>query len=305
MILMVLVVLAGCTKVDTALLDAISKSEVGNVQRLLEGGADPMALAEGHAELPLEAAAKLGNAEIIKALLLHGAVADSAQGPHKPLWLALQGQHDDAAAVLVKGNARFQDLPMDSTMAFEFAAFNGLDRCLNEMLRLGADPNLRQGDGFLIHRAALDSNTELLVALIGHGAEKEALDSTGNTPLLVAAAAGEIAAVEILLQAKANPDAQNHSGECALHYAVIRGQADVVGLLLANKAEISLGNKVGETALHLAVIHGHLDLARLLLEQGAQVNARTKYGATPARISFELDNEPMTELLAQQGGRLR
>ena len=52
--------------------EAVELGEVGNVERLLEAGADPQAIPDTKVLLPLEMAAQVGIAQVAKSLIKHG-----------------------------------------------------------------------------------------------------------------------------------------------------------------------------------------------------------------------------------------
>lgn len=75
----------------------------------------------------------------------------------------------------------------------------------------------------------------------------------GETAAHVAAAAGNLAALEALLNLSADPNAQDHINETPLHYAAFSGHLDCVKLLLSRNANAFAESAFGETPLDLAV----------------------------------------------------
>jgi ankyrin repeat protein len=99
----------------------------------------------------------------------------------------------------------------------------------------------------------------------------------GRTPLHLAAAGGQKAAVELLLENQADCNA-NSTGpwlwhRTPLHDAVSNGHKVVAELLLAHKANVNARNDRGQTPLHLAAEHGYTAVAEVLLRHKADVNA--------------------------------
>ncbi|KAI4125905.1 MAG: hypothetical protein LQ341_006931 [Variospora aurantia] len=85
--------------------------------------------------------------------------------------------------------------------------------------------------------------------LLQHGADMEAKDKDGNTPLMTAVLEYHFEDAECLLQRGANPDAKNNSktkrNETALVTAVRRGSFSVVKFLLDKGADpLALTRKV-------------------------------------------------------------
>lgn len=72
--------------------------------------------------------------------------------------------------------------------------------------------------------------------LVEAGADLEAADSTGSTPLRSAAIYGCWEVMRLLVAAGANPDSRTPSGETPLHAAAHAGHVQVVRELLRAKA---------------------------------------------------------------------
>ncbi|MHC4112341.1 MAG: ankyrin repeat domain-containing protein [Planctomycetota bacterium] len=104
-------------------------------------------------------------------------------------------------------------------------------------------------------------------------------DESGNTPLLLAAIAGNKDLCEVLIANGANLDVQGQNGT-ALYEATIGNHKDIVELLINNGANLEAKGQHG-TALHEAAIGNHKDIVELLINKGANVNARDKSGNTP------------------------
>jgi FOG: Ankyrin repeat len=94
----------------------------------------------------------------------------------------------------------------------------------------GADVNARNEDGITpLHLAAWPEMAELLIA---SGADLEARNNQGYTPLMVIAAEAEREDVmEVLLEAGADVNAKNNQGESAYDIAESREETDKLKLL--------------------------------------------------------------------------
>ena len=84
-----------------------------------------------------------------------------------------------------------------------------------------------------------------------------------------------------LLQAGAEVNAQNDGGYTPLHIASKHGHLDVVKRLLSAGAQVNAQNDEGKTPLHIASYHGNSDIVKRLISAGAQVNAQDDEGKTP------------------------
>jgi len=121
-------------------------------------------------------------------------------------------------------------------------------------------------------------------------------DTTGITPLSLAAMAGDAAIVAALLDAGADRDATNRDGSTALHAAAFMGQADVIRLLLdrgANPAAENSAGKIPRDALSAPVdiavtVAEYLGLPR----RSAQEVARGREEAIPLLAPLTPPAEP-------------
>jgi hypothetical protein len=93
--------------------------------------------------------------------------------------------------------------------------------------------------------------------------------------------------VKLLLERGADPNAKNKDGKTPLHVAAIRGSVDVARLLLQYGVDPNVQDERGRTPLHVAAIRGRVDVVRFLLEHGANPNARDKDGMTPLHLMSE------------------
>jgi uncharacterized protein len=101
-----------------------------------------------------------------------------------------------------------------------------------------------------------------------------------NAKLRKAADKGELESVRALLAQGADVNAADGEGRTPLHGAV--HHPEVAKLLLAHGARLTARQRVGGyTPMHSAAGFGHPDVVRLLLAQGADVNARANYQKTP------------------------
>ena len=74
-------------------------------------------------------------------------------------------------------------------------------------------------------------------ALLGAGAAIDARNGEGETPLLMAARAGNNEVVRLLVEHRADVNAADNLQHTALYYAGERGFTEIVELLLAAGAE--------------------------------------------------------------------
>jgi hypothetical protein len=150
-----------------------------------------------------------------------------------------------------------------------------------------------------LHIAAAGFRVEAVRLLLDHGADFTARNRRGAEPLHYASdcniwhPAAQVATIECLIQAGANPNSIDKSGVSPIHRAVRTRCAAAVRALLSAGAKPDLANKNGSTPLHLAVqntgrsgsgnpeaIEQQREIILLLLQNEASATRRDGSGRT-------------------------
>jgi ankyrin repeat protein len=114
--------------------------------------------------------------------------------------------------------------------------------------------------------------------------------AASNNPLADAAMNGDRAAVQSLLEQKADVNAVQADGATAIQWAAYRDDLDMAGVLIAAGANIKLANREGATPLYLASLHGSAPMIEKLLKAGADPNALGPEGETPLMLAARTGN---------------
>lgn len=319
--------------VTSPLTSAVCALRPDAVKRLLMGGVDPNTPWEDGTVLHLAASndPRRHETEKILRLLVRGEAdleAKDREGA-TALHIAVRMAAGLSPALRKKrGDAWFQRLLGDDQMDDEWKAVLAAiqeeeeededDSCetaaeleqrlaaVKTLLDLGADIDAPDRFGGTPADLALrESDVPLVEALVRRNARSNGFD--GNR-LLVAARAGELAAVEDLLARGVAPDRRFVRCGTPLSEAAGRGHVEIVQLLLDRGADPNLpesGDSVGDwTPLFRAVSDGHREIAEALLRAGADPYApgplgedlfdRAKQSAGDARLR----DRPWDELLA-------
>lgn len=171
----------------------------------------------------------------------------------------------------------------------------------------GVDVNRRfTADRQTALHAAADSD-RLVVMLLAAGADAEARDRLGRTPLAVAAASGHVAKLRALVAAGANKNARDSAGRTPLMTAAAGGPAlwRPYRDLVSSGANMDLQDADGMTALMLASRAGFDDTAMLLITEGAALDVRDARGRTALHHAAAQGHDRMVGDLLQTGANAR
>ena len=147
----------------------------------------------------------------------------------------------------------------------------------------GYDPSNLQGNYGIkkIHLAVLCSDLADTQAQLTAGAEINAPDEVGNTPLHLALGLGETEIAEWLIGQGANLQAKANDGRAVVHAAAAGGQVELLEKLFAEGLKLDAKNALGQGPLHLACAAGQTETVEWLLGQGQTATAPDANGNTP------------------------
>lgn len=120
-----------------------------------------------------------------------------------------------------------------------------------------------------------------------------------------AASEGDAALVSRLIKDGADVNARNKEGLTPLMMAAGRGNVKIAALLLNKGADVNakleLENYRGLTALMFAIFDGHAEAVKLLIERGADVNAKYDGRWSALTIATATDRHAIADLLVKKG----
>jgi len=191
-----------------------------------------------------------------------------------------------------------------------------------------------RGDA-LLDLAVRKGDQQMTIILLQYGADIEAKDSRGETPIEIAAFEGyapimrtlmgkgakikdpgmllrlaawngHVEVAQLLLDrgTKINVSAEAKQGgerSTPLHAAVVANRPDMVEFLIERGADVNATDSVGRAPLHLAAESIYTQIAKTLLDHGAKVNAVSKAGDTPLHKAAAAGRPTMVELLVSDG----
>jgi len=167
-----------------------------------------------------------------------------------------------------------------------------------QAIKNGADVNAVDSDGKTpLHTAAFWGKSDIVGLLITNSADVNAKDNGGATPLHTAAFGGKCDAIALLLEAGAKVNAKDNWGATPLHKAASWGYRDAIVLLLEAGAEVNAQSSFGKTPLHEAVLHSNI--VRTLLDRGADPRITNHSGETPLENARQMGNRNIVKILDQ------
>jgi ankyrin repeat protein len=186
-------------------------------------------------------------------------------------------------ALVLKQEVFLQIFDHKHWTALHFAARYSIAKICEMLIDTGYDVNGRTDTLFtpLILCCVRSDRDSVKVAklLIESGADLATKDEIGNTVLHVACFQGAVDVVQLLIDAKADVNAQNHNGKTPLMNSV--KNIEVAKLLIENGADLANKDNDGNTALYLACYESAVDVVKLLIDAKADVNAQNNDGMTP------------------------
>ncbi|MDD9901642.1 MAG: ankyrin repeat domain-containing protein [Alphaproteobacteria bacterium] len=165
-----------------------------------------------------------------------------------------------------------------------------------ELIRMGADPNVRSGkeDTTPLMLAAAAGLPCVVKALIDAGAEVNAYDRSQRNALLWMSLGSSLECAEILLAAGANPNVRSSTGMMPLMCAA---DPRFAAMLVDAGARIDTKNDFGLTPLHYAASKGAPATVSFLLQKGADKDVRDKRGWTPMDYAAHRKHEEIIAVL--------
>ncbi|KAK5653624.1 hypothetical protein OQA88_8654 [Cercophora sp. LCS_1] len=283
-----------------ALIGAVKRGNISFIERYLDGGGD-IDITDEQGSTLLKQAVQSENKAMVKLLIERGAtnewtIMDAARDGHVALLDAMLDAklgpewHGDHATLL--------EIFEDWLVWHKGVLHLILGRGLSHETRYAKSETL-------LHRATKRTVRAMAArVLLRAGANLEALNDDGRTPLHLAARLGNGIA-QLLIESGASPNVSDREGNTPLHLAVEGGNLRVVEALLSHGADVKTVTKTGRTPIHMThgVYHyeGFNTILSRLVDAGSDINHADNNGNTPLHLAFMESHFRFAELLLERG----
>ena len=151
----------------------------------------------------------------------------------------------------------------------------------------------------MMKRLIVACTAVLLVSSIGM-----MLTAAESSPVADAVARGDKAAVQTLLNQKADVNAAQVDGTTGLHWAVYRDEVAVVDQLIKAGAKVGTANRVGITPLYMASLYGNPEIINRLLKAGADAKQLGPNGESMLMLAARNGNPAGIKTLLAAGANV-
>ncbi len=177
------------------------------------------------------------------------------------------------------------------------AAWHGDSGEVSRLLAGSAELQTSSDGWTALHAAAVQGHADVVAILLAAGADVDALDEYGSTPLLNAAGPSNAASVALLLEAGADLHYRDSLyGQTPIRRAAEWGKAEVLRPLLAAGADPNEWSPTDYTPLMTAAEAGSLTCVEVLLAAGARLDIISD-GETAASFAVRHGHEDVANRL--------
>ncbi|KAH0602542.1 uncharacterized protein H6S33_008623 [Morchella sextelata] len=290
----------------TPLHFAASKGHKDIVLCLIESNADINAT-DLFGDTPLHVAVQDGMYECVEELVKHGANVDVLNcNGESPLRKGIEVLHrlgrsedphdiirfknmENAVMVLLSGGVDVRKVDESRQTVLHFAASQKSVLVLEKILSLGAKADINAQESFNLtplHIAAIEGYYGCAAALLRSGALVDAQTREGNTALHVALMAENRAAVQTLVDGKADPNIFNNAGYTPLSLAAYFGHTRYVLMMCKGVTPINWSSDCNALALFMAATQRHETVVKVLLHNGAKDAVNVQWKSSNARTAL-------------------
>lgn len=256
---------------------------------LLENNADPTAQ-DSSGATPLHEAVRYGNLEIAKLLLDADADINAKDNLGKtPIMLIFpKDKLFDTYQLLASYRADLTQKDMFGDTILHTATMMNVEPKIIELLiNKGADVNARNKEGSTPLSIAVQKNDIPTVRLLtSKGADIHTQDTNGYSPLMIALA-GSQEMMEAMINSN-NAISQDSEGNTPLHIALINdAPLEKVQYLISLTDDVNIRNRDGNSPLFISVLKNRQKVGEMLLTKKADIFATNTNNNSPLRLALK------------------
>ena len=256
---------------------------------LLENNADT-GVQDSSGATPLHEAVRYGNVEIAKALLNSGANVNARDNLGKtPVMLILpKDKTADIYKLLISFRADLTQKDMfGDTVLHTASMLNVGASTFSILIDGGADVDARNKEGVTPLAIAVQKNDlETVKLLTVSGADIHTQDTNGNSPLSLALA-GSSEMLEAVVN-ETNAGLTDSNGNTPLHLALIcDAPLAKIQYMISLMKDVNTRNKDGNSALFLSILKNRQKVGELLLAKNADIFSTNTNNNSPLRLALK------------------
>ena len=264
---------------------AIAYGFVDFVEYLIQKGADLTYRCRNNLNC-LFVAVSANNLEVAKLLLKHKSIKRKIDVKlknygHTALHVAIHLDHADMARLLLLNGASYVNSRMGT---------NGYS---------------------ILHTASFWGHIDIIEDLLKKGADTEAKDHKGVTPLMVAVMFRKVEVIKCLLEYGANPNGKAGTDKMTCLYRVLDKKTDNITEFIIFKLLLKYGARTDEacgtknwTPLHVAASFNRSYQVKFLLDLGTNVDIEASHGVTPLHLATDRCHEDVVKILIKAGANI-
>jgi ankyrin repeat protein len=192
---------------------------------------------------------------------------------------------EKAVFILVGRAAKMEEVDDYFWTALHWGAWERSEKGCSVLLDMGANVNAQNVDGMTpLMMAALNNQIELVELFLKYGADTKIQDNRANAAIQMATPK----CAEIIQAHQRKTEAVENDEYSAIHWAALLGnESTCKKLLRMGGTHVLAQDKYGNNAIHVAAVNGHDKIVKILLKSCSDTKATNRWGKTALDCATE------------------